>query len=695
MAEIRNEVILKAIIDSRGAKKGAEEVERSTDKISKGAKKSTSAFGKLTAAVKNNFGVIAAGVGVFSLLSANIRTTIKFTSAISDLSAITGATGKDLQFFSDAAREMGATTTLSASQAAEAFKLVASAKPDLLENAKALEEVTEQAVLLAEASGSTLPDAANTVGASLNQFGAEANQAARFVNVLAAGAKFGASEIGFTSRALKEAGTVAKTVGLSFEETNAAIQALASRAIKGSQAGTQLRAVLLKMSTQADESINPSIVGMATAFENLKEKQLPLIQLQKLFGLESVAAGQALVDQAGGLETLTEKLTGTATAIEQARVKVDNLEGDLKKLNSIWEEFNLIIGLSVNGVSRLVVQLGTKLVEIMSANPKIGEASLVGITSAIDLLKSEIETTTQAELKLDVEKAKGSLATLYLDINKIATVPTREEFYKKESTHGTSDISDFGTGDRDQLKTSYDKGQQALKQVEQQLANEEQLRASAFVRREEMINTSLETGIINSQRANELKLQNEKKYLAEIAAEHKKSEDNKNKLAWQSANNIASSLVYVTSVFKDQSNTAFKIHQAFASTQAAINTYQGITKAWAQGGVFGAVGAAAVGAAGAAQIYKILSASPGSAGGASLSSSSVTPTAIQEPAFAQQQNQQQVPAKQIIINIEGFSNVESIRSDIVPALKEIINEEDEILFNDDSRQAQVIRDYGT
>ena len=371
---ITKSVKLKVEIDSSGAVTGSGEVVDATDK----AKKSTGLLDKGFKELKKTMLGLAAGYGVFTLMKNNQRITIDFTSAISDLSAITGATGKDLKFLSDAAREMGATTTLSATQAATAFKLVASAKPDLLENAAALKEVTAQAILLAEASGSTLPEAANTVGAALNQFGAEADQAARFVNVLAAGAKFGASEIGFTSMALKEAGTVAKTVGISFEETNAAIQQLASVSIKGSQAGTQLRNVLLKLSTQSDNSINPSIVGLSKAMENLKAKQLPLVDLQKLFGLESIAAGKALIDQSAGLEELTKKLTGTNTAMVQAAVKVDNLEGDIKKLGSAWEEFNLKIGTSTSWISRWAVRASTELLllipELGSAFTKLGDA---------------------------------------------------------------------------------------------------------------------------------------------------------------------------------------------------------------------------------------------------------------------------------------------------------------------------------
>ena len=102
---------------------------------------------------------------------AGIKTFATFEQSVADLSAITGATGEDLKFYADAAREMGAVTTLSASEVADAFRLVASAKPDLLSNAEALKEVTAQAITLAEAAGISVPEAANTMASALNQFG--------------------------------------------------------------------------------------------------------------------------------------------------------------------------------------------------------------------------------------------------------------------------------------------------------------------------------------------------------------------------------------------------------------------------------------------------------------------------------------------------------------------------------------------
>ncbi|MBN0379666.1 phage tail tape measure protein, partial [Pseudomonas aeruginosa] len=94
-------------------------------------------------------------------------------------------------------------TEYSASQAAEALKLMASAKPELLKTSDGLQKATKSALILAQAAGTTLPDATRTLALSLNQYGASAQEADRYINVLAAGARYGSSEIVDTAAAIK------------------------------------------------------------------------------------------------------------------------------------------------------------------------------------------------------------------------------------------------------------------------------------------------------------------------------------------------------------------------------------------------------------------------------------------------------------------------------------------------------------
>lgn len=267
-----------------------------------------------------------AGVIKFFTLGAN------FETAMLDLKAITGAAGEDLEFLKESTISLGKAARFSAAETAEAFQLVASAKPELLKNTKALAATTEQVLLLANASGLDLATASETVGETLNQFGLEAGEAGRLVNVLAAGAKLGSSLIPQTGLALREVGGIANEAGISLETTNAAIQLIALGGIKGTKAGTQLKGALLGLAASGVKKITPSIVGMEQALFNLQKMQLSEQQQIKLFGRENLQTGQILTRSAGDLKRLTQEMTGTNIASEQANIRMSGLSSRMKGL---------------------------------------------------------------------------------------------------------------------------------------------------------------------------------------------------------------------------------------------------------------------------------------------------------------------------------------------------------------------------
>jgi len=282
-------------------------------------------------------GLVTAAIGFLGLRKF-FTTGIQFEDAIADLAAITGAAGKDLQFLSDESLRLAKIAKVSGAETATAFKLVASAKAELLENPKALSNVTEQVLLLANASGVGLSESATVVTEALNQFAAGADQAARFVNVLAAGAKFGASEVGQTGVAIVKSGVAARMAGLSFEELNATIQVLAQSGIKAEIAGTSLKTSLLKLEATGIKKIMPSVVGFTEALENLGKMNLSTTKLSKLFGLEAINTGSILIENAGKVKVMISKLTGTSIAAQQASIRLGTLGKKLKGLQIIVED---------------------------------------------------------------------------------------------------------------------------------------------------------------------------------------------------------------------------------------------------------------------------------------------------------------------------------------------------------------------
>lgn len=342
--------VVQYLIKARDAfSKNANKATKAFNNLDKSSKKATNSFKKLddrskrsarsfkgvSSSFVNNFKNMAgAALGFFSVKTF-IEKGSRFQDALADLSAITGATGKDLEFLSNETMRLGKDAIVSSDQVATAFKLIGSAKSELLKDPKALSNVTEQVLLLANASGIDLTTAANVTVQSLNQFGAEADQTARFINVLAAGAKIGASEVAETGVAIIKAGAVAKDVGVGFEELNAAVQVLARGGVKAEVAGTGLKTALLVLESSGIKTLQPSVVGLSGSLENLSKMNLNVTQMTKIFGREHVVIGSILSENAGLVKKWTKELTGTNIAQEQAEKRLKTFSKQLKKLGLI------------------------------------------------------------------------------------------------------------------------------------------------------------------------------------------------------------------------------------------------------------------------------------------------------------------------------------------------------------------------
>ncbi|MEO8236079.1 MAG: hypothetical protein ABI549_11740, partial [Flavobacterium sp.] len=137
-------------------------------------------IGKLTGSLKNlvgAFGLTAGIAGIASVIKGAFETIKQFNQSIADLSAITGASGKDLDYLKNQAILLGRETKGGAVAVVEAYKLIASAKPELLENVNSLNQVTEATLTLSKAAGIDLPSAATALTDALNQFNAPASEA--------------------------------------------------------------------------------------------------------------------------------------------------------------------------------------------------------------------------------------------------------------------------------------------------------------------------------------------------------------------------------------------------------------------------------------------------------------------------------------------------------------------------------------
>ncbi|WP_347254388.1 phage tail tape measure protein [Leminorella grimontii] len=360
------------------------------------AKKTTDAYSGLSREIAKASGLIAGLTGAGLSFGSIINTTRKYEQSLSDLSAITGATGRQLNELNKAAQDMGRSTGYSASEAVEALKLMASAKPELMETADGLATVTKSALVLAQSSGVALPEATKALALSLNQFSASAKEADRFINVLAAGAAAGNSEVQDTAAAIKNSGVAAAQAKIPFEQLNAAIQVLAEREVKGGEAGTALRNVILRLEKATDGNLKPSVVGLEKALENLSKKNLSTTQAIKLFGLENYNAAAILVSQREKLNSLTQALTGTQSAHEQAAVRVNNLNGDLQALAGSFEGMAIKIGQSSSGPLRGAIKGTSDAVNYLAEN--FDTVSKVALYTLIPVLANKLTAGLQQNI---------------------------------------------------------------------------------------------------------------------------------------------------------------------------------------------------------------------------------------------------------------------------------------------------------
>ena len=293
---------------------------------------------------------------------------IEFEDALSNLSAITGTTGKDLDALKDRIIATGKETHTSFKTIADAYTVVGSKMPALLQNQEGLDAVTRSVITLKKAARMSLEDATNSLTGIMNQMGASFFEADEYINVLAAGSKNGAGNIQYLATAFDQCGTAISTANLSIEEGTALIEMLAEKQPSASTAGVQLRNVLIKLTTASDE-YNPKVVGLTTALQNLAEKTGDTSWMVKMFGAENMAAAIQLAKNAVKVRNLTKAVTGTAEAHKQAAIQANNVAGAWRKLGQDWDNFATSITSKsgpIQSVLRAVIGGLSEIVNLMN-----------------------------------------------------------------------------------------------------------------------------------------------------------------------------------------------------------------------------------------------------------------------------------------------------------------------------------------
>ena len=295
------------------------------------------------------FGLISEYIeNASNAMSSLVQSGIDLDSQMHDLSAIAGVTGKTLDKIEGYARDSAKAFGIDASQAVEGYKLLLSQlSPELGKYPDALQAMGNSIATTSKLMGGDGVAAAEVLTTAMNQYGVSlddpikaSEEMARMMNVMAAAGQEVSAELPAIKVALEQCGMAAKAANVSFEETNAAIQVLDKAGKKGSEAGVALRNTLTilgqgrfmpKDTLKALEAAGIDVIRLADTSLTLKERLDMLAPVMndaalfsKLFGMENSNAARALVQSRDELARLTEAITGTESAEEQAAIIMDS-----------------------------------------------------------------------------------------------------------------------------------------------------------------------------------------------------------------------------------------------------------------------------------------------------------------------------------------------------------------------------------
>lgn len=299
---------------------------------------------------------VIGGVGV-----AAVKTAADFDSAMSQVAAVSGATGKDFDALRNKAREMGAKTKFSATEAAEAMNYMAMAGWKTEDMLSGIEGIMN----LAAASGEDLATTSDIVTDALTAFGLSAKDSGHFADILAAASSNANTNVSMMGETFKYCAPIAGALGFSAEDTAEAIGLMANAGIKSSQAGTALRTIMnnlagdVKISgkaigdvtiatTNADGSmrdLSDILADCHSAFGNLTESEKAQAA-ESLIGKNAMSGFLALMNAGeGDIEKLSSAIDNCdGSAEKMAMTMQDNLAGQLTILKSQLQELAISFG---------------------------------------------------------------------------------------------------------------------------------------------------------------------------------------------------------------------------------------------------------------------------------------------------------------------------------------------------------------
>ena len=342
------------------------------------------AVGKATGALKRMVGAFA----IFSLIKNSFKVVKEFEQSQANLASVLGVSTDEMKGLTEQAKELGATTTFTASQVAELaleFAKLGFSQPEI-------EGMTEATLALAEATGTELGTAATVVGATMRGFGLDVSETQRVTDVMAKSFSSSSLDMSKFSSAMSSVAPVAKLAGVGLEKTTALLGTLTDRGIDASSAGTGLRNMFLK-SNKAGLTFDEALNKISNSTDKSKTSM-------ELFGVKGATLGVILADTQGDVAKLTEVIQDSdGAAQDMADTQRDTLGGSIKLLQSAWEGLILkfeegtgVFGTVKNVIKTLADNLGGVVVALgVAGGAWIAYKAVTLASSAVEGVRSTIK----------------------------------------------------------------------------------------------------------------------------------------------------------------------------------------------------------------------------------------------------------------------------------------------------------------
>ena len=410
------------------AEYAADKLDNSLEEVESSAKKADDGFTMFKATLANLAAdaIMRAVDGIKNLAGNVIELGQNFTSTMSEVSAISGATGEDFEKLEACAREYGATTVFSASNAAEALKYMSLAGWDADQSTSALGGVLN----LAAASGMELGAASDMVTDYLSAFAMEAGDAAYFADLLS----YAQSHSNTTAEALGEAykncAANLNAAGQDVETVTSLLEGMANQGYKGSEAGTAMAAIMRDITNGMKDGaikIGETSVAVMDAQGNFRDLTDILTEVEAATnGMGDAERAVALsstftADSTKGLNLILnegmdkiagyeEELRGASgSAEEMANIMNDNLSGDMAAMNSAFEELGLKIYDALENKLRAGVQFITN--GVIPAIEWLG-GHIPEVTIAVSGLGAVVAAMNWGTISSKITMVKGALVKL-------------------------------------------------------------------------------------------------------------------------------------------------------------------------------------------------------------------------------------------------------------------------------------------